>query len=167
MDPVFVAAGFALVIVYRVYRRYIRISVADVPGPESPSFIMGMSVSVKLLVFSIANVTIREFERALSRTCSRDWLQVASSVWECHSLQGRIWRMQWHVHLWRTVSDSWFTGRPIGDFGPRCLAIHVCKVRLSVRHTGKSPGPLRGSSRKGGYIGGRYVFYHRHETVCY
>ncbi|KAJ8585151.1 cytochrome P450, partial [Rhizopogon salebrosus TDB-379] len=39
---VFVAAGFTtLVIVYRVYRRYTRISLADVPGPKSASFIMG------------------------------------------------------------------------------------------------------------------------------
>ncbi|OJA21638.1 hypothetical protein AZE42_12192 [Rhizopogon vesiculosus] len=42
MDPVFVAAAFAaLVIVYRVYHRYTRISLADVPGPEPASFIMG------------------------------------------------------------------------------------------------------------------------------
>ncbi|KAG2347348.1 cytochrome P450 [Suillus weaverae] len=42
MDPVFVAAGFAaLSIVYWVYRRYSHISLADVPGPESASFIMG------------------------------------------------------------------------------------------------------------------------------
>ncbi|KAG1856005.1 cytochrome P450 [Suillus subalutaceus] len=42
MDPVFIAAGFvALAIVYGVYRRYSHISLADVPGPESASFIMG------------------------------------------------------------------------------------------------------------------------------
>ncbi|OAX37782.1 cytochrome P450 [Rhizopogon vinicolor AM-OR11-026] len=42
MNPVFVAAAFAaLVIVYRVYHRYTRISLADVPGPEPASFIMG------------------------------------------------------------------------------------------------------------------------------
>lgn len=42
MDPVFIAAGFvALTIVYGVYRRYSHISLADVPGPESPSFITG------------------------------------------------------------------------------------------------------------------------------
>ncbi|OJA15903.1 hypothetical protein AZE42_11499 [Rhizopogon vesiculosus] len=42
MDPVFSAVGFlVLVIVYRVYRRYTGISLADVPGPESPSFMMG------------------------------------------------------------------------------------------------------------------------------
>ncbi|OJA08989.1 hypothetical protein AZE42_09936 [Rhizopogon vesiculosus] len=44
MGPVFVAVGFlALVIAYKVYRRQTGISLADVPGPESPSFIMGMS----------------------------------------------------------------------------------------------------------------------------
>ncbi|KAG1737830.1 cytochrome P450 [Suillus paluster] len=42
MGPVFVTAGFAaLVIVYGVYRRYTRISLTDVPGPDSASFIMG------------------------------------------------------------------------------------------------------------------------------
>ncbi|KAJ8583434.1 cytochrome P450 [Rhizopogon salebrosus TDB-379] len=42
MDHIFVTAGFAtLVIVYRVYRWYTRISLADVPGPKSASFIMG------------------------------------------------------------------------------------------------------------------------------
>ncbi|KAG2153139.1 cytochrome P450 [Suillus clintonianus] len=42
MDLVFVTTGFAaLVIVYAVYRRYSHISLADVPGPESASFIMG------------------------------------------------------------------------------------------------------------------------------
>ncbi|OJA11405.1 hypothetical protein AZE42_12467 [Rhizopogon vesiculosus] len=42
MDPVCVTIGFAtLVIVCMVYRRYTGISLADVPGPESPSFIMG------------------------------------------------------------------------------------------------------------------------------
>ncbi|OAX39240.1 cytochrome P450 [Rhizopogon vinicolor AM-OR11-026] len=42
MDPVSVAAGFVtLVIAHKVYRRYTRISLADVPGPESASFIMG------------------------------------------------------------------------------------------------------------------------------
>ncbi|OJA08713.1 hypothetical protein AZE42_07090 [Rhizopogon vesiculosus] len=42
MNPVFVAVGFTtLAIVYRVYRRYTGISLADVPGPESPSFFMG------------------------------------------------------------------------------------------------------------------------------
>lgn len=42
MGPIFVAAGFvALAIVYEVYRRYSRISLADVPGPESASFVMG------------------------------------------------------------------------------------------------------------------------------
>ncbi|KAG0708519.1 cytochrome P450, partial [Suillus ampliporus] len=45
MDHVFVTAGFAaLVIVYRVYRRYTRISLADVPGPDSASFITGMYI---------------------------------------------------------------------------------------------------------------------------
>jgi hypothetical protein len=45
MDSVFITAGcVALAIVYGVYRRYSRISLADVPGPESPSFIMGMSI---------------------------------------------------------------------------------------------------------------------------
>ncbi|KAG1802508.1 uncharacterized protein BJ212DRAFT_1285710, partial [Suillus subaureus] len=40
--PVFITAGFAaLAIVYGVYRRYSHISLADVPGPESASFIMG------------------------------------------------------------------------------------------------------------------------------
>ncbi|KAG1865931.1 cytochrome P450 [Suillus subalutaceus] len=42
MDSVFITAGFAaLAIVYGVYRRYSHISLADVPGPESASFIMG------------------------------------------------------------------------------------------------------------------------------
>lgn len=42
MDPVFIAAGFvALAIVYGVYHRYSHISLADVPGPESASFITG------------------------------------------------------------------------------------------------------------------------------
>ncbi|KAG1824688.1 cytochrome P450 [Suillus subaureus] len=42
MDPVFIAASFAaLAIVYGVYHRYSRISLADVPGPESASFVMG------------------------------------------------------------------------------------------------------------------------------
>jgi hypothetical protein len=45
MDLVFVAAAFAiLVIVYRVYHRYTCISLADVPGPEPASFIMGMPI---------------------------------------------------------------------------------------------------------------------------
>ncbi|KAG1827233.1 uncharacterized protein BJ212DRAFT_1311086 [Suillus subaureus] len=45
MDPVFITAGFVtLVIVYGVYCRYSHISLADVPGPESASFIMGMSI---------------------------------------------------------------------------------------------------------------------------
>ncbi|OAX35978.1 cytochrome P450 [Rhizopogon vinicolor AM-OR11-026] len=44
MDRVFGAVGFLiLVIVYRAYRRYTGISLADVPGPDSPSFMMGMS----------------------------------------------------------------------------------------------------------------------------
>jgi hypothetical protein len=44
MGLIFVPAGFvALAIVYGVYRRYSRISLADVPGPESASFVMGMS----------------------------------------------------------------------------------------------------------------------------
>ncbi|KIK40787.1 hypothetical protein CY34DRAFT_763985 [Suillus luteus UH-Slu-Lm8-n1] len=42
MGSIFVAASFvALAIVYGVYRRYSRISLADIPGPESPSFMMG------------------------------------------------------------------------------------------------------------------------------
>ncbi|KAG1737832.1 cytochrome P450 [Suillus paluster] len=42
MDSVSVAASFAaLVVIYGVYRRYTRISLADVPGPDSTSFIMG------------------------------------------------------------------------------------------------------------------------------
>lgn len=42
MDPVFITTGFAaLAIVYGVYRRYSCVSLADVPGPESASFIMG------------------------------------------------------------------------------------------------------------------------------
>ncbi|OAX37779.1 cytochrome P450 [Rhizopogon vinicolor AM-OR11-026] len=42
MDPVSVTAGFAAaVIVYSIYRRYTGISLADVPGPEPASFIMG------------------------------------------------------------------------------------------------------------------------------
>jgi hypothetical protein len=72
MDHIPVAACFAiLLIIYRVYRRYTRISLADVPGPESASFIMGIRISL-LLVLSLADVaTIREFERTLSRTGSR------------------------------------------------------------------------------------------------
>lgn len=42
MSPIFVATGFVtLAIVYGVYRRYSRISLADIPGPESASFMMG------------------------------------------------------------------------------------------------------------------------------
>ncbi|OAX35974.1 cytochrome P450 [Rhizopogon vinicolor AM-OR11-026] len=42
MGHAFVAVGFlALVMAYKAYRRYTGISLADVPGPESPSFIMG------------------------------------------------------------------------------------------------------------------------------
>ncbi|KAG0708534.1 cytochrome P450 [Suillus ampliporus] len=42
MNSVFLTTGFAaLVVVYGVYRRYTRISLADVPGPDSASFIMG------------------------------------------------------------------------------------------------------------------------------
>jgi hypothetical protein len=53
MDHIFVTAGFVtLVIVYRVYRWYTRISLADVPGPKSASFIMGTSMSF-LLVLSL------------------------------------------------------------------------------------------------------------------
>src|SRR5882757_3955763 len=44
MDWVSVAVGFAtLAIIYKIYRRYNGISLSDVAGPESPSFIMGMS----------------------------------------------------------------------------------------------------------------------------
>jgi hypothetical protein len=44
MGSIFVAASFvALAILYGVYRRYSRISLADVPGPESASFMMGVS----------------------------------------------------------------------------------------------------------------------------
>ncbi|OAX35971.1 cytochrome P450 [Rhizopogon vinicolor AM-OR11-026] len=42
MDWVSVAVGFAtLAIIYKIYRRYNGISLSDVAGPESPSFIMG------------------------------------------------------------------------------------------------------------------------------
>ncbi|KAG1824493.1 cytochrome P450 [Suillus subaureus] len=42
MNPVLITAGFtALAIVYGMYRRYTHISLADVPGPKSASFIMG------------------------------------------------------------------------------------------------------------------------------
>ncbi|KAJ8594234.1 cytochrome P450 [Rhizopogon salebrosus TDB-379] len=42
MDRVSVAVGAAaLILVYTVYRRYTSISLGDVPGPESASFIMG------------------------------------------------------------------------------------------------------------------------------
>ena len=51
MDHIFVTAGFAtLVIVYRVYRWYTRISLADVPGPKSASFIMGTSIFLSLVL---------------------------------------------------------------------------------------------------------------------
>ncbi|OAX34712.1 cytochrome P450 [Rhizopogon vinicolor AM-OR11-026] len=42
MDPVFVAVGFAaVIIIYRVYHRYTDISLAHIPGPEPTSFMMG------------------------------------------------------------------------------------------------------------------------------
>jgi hypothetical protein len=45
MDHVSVAVGAAaLILVYTVYRRYTSISLADVPGPEPASFIMGTSI---------------------------------------------------------------------------------------------------------------------------
>ena len=92
MDPVFFAAAFtALVVVYRVYCRYTRISLADVPGPDSASFIMGVFLCI--CVFSIIYVVIRESERGLSRTSSRGRPQVASSIRECRSFQGRVRRM--------------------------------------------------------------------------
>jgi hypothetical protein len=48
MDHISVVAGFAIsLIIYGVYRRYTRISLADVPGPQSASFIMGMSISLQ------------------------------------------------------------------------------------------------------------------------
>jgi len=51
MDPVLVAIiCAALVIVYKVYRRYTGISLTDVPGPVSPSFIMGTSPFVDSLL---------------------------------------------------------------------------------------------------------------------
>lgn len=44
MGSIFVATSFvALAIVYGAYRRHSRISLADVPGPEPASFMMGMS----------------------------------------------------------------------------------------------------------------------------
>jgi len=48
MDPLsqVAAASFAsLVVVYTVYRRYAGISLADIPGPEPASFLMGMLIS--------------------------------------------------------------------------------------------------------------------------
>ncbi|OJA08928.1 hypothetical protein AZE42_05320 [Rhizopogon vesiculosus] len=46
MDPVFVAIGFAaLIIIYRVYHRYAgTISLAHIPGPEPTSFIMVLDI---------------------------------------------------------------------------------------------------------------------------
>jgi hypothetical protein len=72
MNLVSVAVGFAvLAIVYRVYRRYTGISLADVPGPESPSFIMGTSIPFYWFSLSPISVVIREYEGALPRTGSR------------------------------------------------------------------------------------------------
>ena len=57
MNLVSVAVGFAvLAIVYRVYRRYTGISLADVPGPESPSFIMG--TSIPFYWFSLSPISV-------------------------------------------------------------------------------------------------------------
>ena len=43
MDPVLLAASsIAIIVVYRVYRRCTRISLADIPGPDPASFIMGL-----------------------------------------------------------------------------------------------------------------------------
>lgn len=47
MDLFYVAVSFAaVVIVYWVYRRYTRISLADIPGPEPASFLMGISIPI-------------------------------------------------------------------------------------------------------------------------
>ena len=70
MDPVLVAIiCAALVIVYNVYRRYTGISLTDVPGPVSPSFIMG---TLPLLILSFADVAIRKHEGARPRAGRRD-----------------------------------------------------------------------------------------------
>jgi hypothetical protein len=47
MDRVVAAAVIftSLGVAYRLYRRYTGISLADVPGPESASFFMGMYIS--------------------------------------------------------------------------------------------------------------------------
>lgn len=34
--------AFALAILYKVYLRFRRISISDIPGPEAESFIIGM-----------------------------------------------------------------------------------------------------------------------------
>ena len=46
MGPLLFSAAFTalLAISYRAYRRYTRISLTDVPGPEPESFIMGKCV---------------------------------------------------------------------------------------------------------------------------
>jgi len=71
MGHAFVAVGFlALVMAYKAYRRYTGISLADVPGPESPSFFMGMSIPF-LLVHHCLRALNREYEGALPRAGSR------------------------------------------------------------------------------------------------
>lgn len=47
------ALGGATAATYAVYRRYTRISLDDVPGPENPSFLHGT------LPFRLSEVTIR------------------------------------------------------------------------------------------------------------
>jgi len=157
MDPVPVAAAFAgLLIVYRVYHRYTRISLADVPGPESTSFMMGASIpfsswlSSLLLMWPSGNM--KEVYQGEAAEVDFRWQAQYGDVVRfkgpfsvCHDTHTR--GVQLLISL--------FIGRSIDDFRPRRLAVHVCKVRLSVSQTGISPHHLYHGQRKRNSMGGR------------
>jgi hypothetical protein len=142
MDPVSVAAAFVtLVIVYRVYHRYARISLADVPGPESASFVMGVSTPFslfpRLMMWPSGN--LKELYQGQAAEADFKWQAQYGDVIRFKGPLGVCDDICTHaIH----VLIRWFTGRSIDDFRPCRLAVHLLKIRLSVPKTERSMRPL-------------------------
>ena len=123
------ALGGAAVVTYAVYRRYTRISLDDIPGPENPSFLHGTLNSTFALILAYVNITglwggrvghLPSWQEAEAGELEKHFFATYGSVvrWKGPLGVCRIPQQPIAVYSPIVVTDRSYTGRPSLDCRP-------------------------------------------------
>lgn len=114
-------AGIAAVVLYALYRRFTKPSLADLPGPEPESFLMGASSFISLLSVHTAELSTWAFAGNLRDLFQR---QVGEADFRWQEQYGHIVRLKASLSV-RGSSSSAHRGTHVLSATDDCRAI-IC-----------------------------------------